>query len=79
MPGTKPLIELVKVPEPVLSVVLEFDVVGFWVVAQQTPLAVTGEPPSLDIFPPLLAELVEITDKSVVVNAGATANVDKIT
>ena len=42
---------------------------------QQTPLAVTGEPPSLDIFPPLLNNVAVTAERSVVVNVGAKANV----
>ena len=45
--------------------------VGFSFLFQQTPLAVTGDPPSLIIIPPLINEL-EVTNKmSVVVIAGA--------
>ena len=47
MPGVNPVIELVKEPVPVPSVVFEFNIVGFDVVAQQIPFAVTADPPIL--------------------------------
>jgi len=63
VPGTKPVILLVKLPLPEPSVVLLFDVVGFAVVAQQTPLEITTPPPPGEITPPLLAEVfvIEVT------------------
>ena len=68
---------LVKLAEPVPSVVLEFAVVGFCAEPQQTPRAVIEDPPSFVIFPPLLAET-EVTDVgSVVVKTGSNANVVK--
>ncbi len=45
-----------KLPVPEPSVVLLPETVGFWDVPQQTPLAVTDEPPSLLILPPPVAE-----------------------
>jgi hypothetical protein len=70
--------ELVKLPEPVPSVVLLSDVVGFWLLLQHTPREVIVAPPSLVIFPPLLAE-VEVTDVgSVVVKTGSRAKVVKV-
>ena len=69
---------LVKEPVPEPSVVFEFAVVGLAVVLQHTPLAVTADPPSDVMLPPLLAA-VEVTDvTSAVVNAGATAPVLKL-
>ena len=44
---------------------------------QQTPLAVTGEPPSLVILPPLVAVVVVIFNSSAVVITGAKARVLK--
>ncbi len=45
-----------KAPEPVPSVVfVDSEIVGLVVVAQTTPLAVMGLPPSAVIFPPLVA------------------------
>ncbi len=63
---------LVKLPKPVPSVVLESRIVGSWVgsVFQQTPRAVTGEPPSLVTVPPLAADVVERTDAADVVITG---------
>ena len=47
-----------KVPIPVPSVVLLSEVVGVALAElQQTPLAVTGSPPSEETVPPELAEL----------------------
>ena len=70
VPATIPVRELVKIPVPEPSVVLLSDVVGELIVLQQTPLAVTGAPPSDVIFPPLMAD-VEVTAVIVdVVNSG---------
>ena len=70
---------LVKVPGPVPSVVFELVVVGFCVVAQHTPRAVTAEPPSDVIFPPLVAVVEVIAEGAVVVSVGATEVVVKVT
>ena len=75
VPGFSPVIELVKLPVPVLSEVLLFDVVGFAEVFQQTPLAVIEAPPSAVTFPPLEALLAVIKDMAVVVTVGMTADV----
>ena len=48
--------ELVKLPVPVPSIVLLFDVEGGWLVLQQTPRDVTVEPPSADTIPPADAD-----------------------
>ena len=64
---------LVNMPDPDPSVVFELAVVGFWIVAQQTPLTVTAEPPSLVIFPPLVAVKEVMAEAAVVVRTGATA------
>jgi hypothetical protein len=58
---------LTKTPVPVPSVVLELVIVGFAVVAQQTPLAVTAPPPSAVIFPPETAVVKAIEVTAVVV------------
>ena len=63
--------ELVKLPVSVPSVVLLLEVVGVCEVLQQTPLAVTVAPPSEEILPPLVAEVVEIADAAVVVSVGS--------
>ena len=48
-------------PVPVPSVVFVVRaIVGFGVVPQTIPLAVTADPPSTVIVPPLVAEVVEI-------------------
>ena len=70
---------LVKIPDPVPSVVIELATVGFWVVAQQIPRVVTAEPPSLEIFPPLVAVVVVMADIAVVVKVGASAVVVIVT
>ena len=63
-----------KTPVPVPSVVLEFAVVGFAEVLQQTPRAVTLAPPSEVMFPPLAAEVVAIVVTVVVTpSPGAVA------
>ena len=64
---------LVKVPGPEPSVVLELAKEGFWVVAQHTPRAVTEEPPSDVILPPLVAVVEVIADGVAVVSTGAIA------
>jgi hypothetical protein len=66
---------LVKIPDPEPSVVLEPAVVGFWVVAQHKPRAVTAEPPSVVILPPLVAVVEAMAVRSVVVKTGANASV----
>ena len=53
--------------------VLLFAVVGFAEVPQQTPRAVTTEPPSAVILPPLDAEFDVNADAEVVVNVGKIA------
>jgi hypothetical protein len=66
-----PVIELVKLPVPVPSLVLLFDVVGFCEVLQHTPRTVTDELPCDVTFPPLLAEFVVMFVIAVVVTVGA--------
>ena len=63
MPADNPVILLVKDPVPVpLDVFVESEIVGLVVVAQTTPLAVMGLPPSAVMFPPLVApeEVIEV-------------------
>ena len=75
--GDRPARLLAKEPVPVPSDVLLSAIVGFWFVLQQTPRAVTSEPPSDVISPPDDA-LVDVTaDAVVVVNVGLTAGVVK--
>ena len=57
---------LVKLPVPVPSLVLLLAVVGFWLVLQQTPRAVTVAPPSEVTFPPLVAVVWVIFEAAVV-------------
>ena len=78
MPKVNPVIKLVNVPVPEPSLVLLFAIVGFVVVLQQTPRAVTGTPPSLVILPPLVAVALVIEDAAVVVRT-ASDNVVKLT
>ncbi len=62
---------LVNVPMPVPSVVLvDKAMVGFAVVLQQTPRAVTGAPPSVLITPPLVAVVFVMAVIVVVVMVG---------
>lgn len=70
MPGVKPVMLLVKLPVPVPSIVVLFAVVGLVDVDQQTPLAVTSEPPSLVIFPPDTAVVAVTEPTAVVVSEG---------
>jgi hypothetical protein len=71
--------ELVKTPVPVPSVVLLSAVVGFWLMLQHTPRAVTDVPPSKVILPPVLAEVEVTADTLMVVKTGATDSVLKET
>ena len=63
-----------NVPVPVPLVVLSFAVVGFEVVAQHTPLAVTVPPPSEVTLPPDTAVVRVTEDMSVVVTEGMLAS-----
>ena len=78
-PGVKPVMELVNAPVPVPSVVWLLAVVGFAVVLQQTPRAVTDAPPLSVTFPPLAAVVAVMSETEVVVTVGATAFVVKAT
>ena len=71
VPGLKPVMLLVKMPVPVLSVVLLLKIVGLADVLQQTPLAVTCAPPLLVTFPPLEAVVVVMEDTPWEVTVGA--------
>ena len=55
VPGVNPVIELVKIPVPVPSIVLLSAMVGFGLVLQHTPLTVIEAPPSFAIVPPPVA------------------------
>jgi hypothetical protein len=74
----------VKAPIPLPSEVLEFAVVGFEVVFQQTPRDITLAPPSEVTFPPLVAEVGEIaltavvTESTGAVAIGPGAGVDEL-
>jgi hypothetical protein len=61
---------LTNVPVAVPSVVLKLFIVGFIVVAQQIPLAVTAPPPSEVMLPPDTADVWEIELIIVVVIVG---------
>jgi hypothetical protein len=75
--GDKLVMELVKAPVPLPSVVLESEVVGLEDVDQQTPRAVTEALPALVTSPPLAAEF-EVTEEGVaVVTVGGTPVVVK--
>jgi len=75
VPGNNPVPELVKLPEPVPSVVLLLEIVGPDEVFQQTPLAVTAAPPSVVILPPLVT-VVDVTPEiTAVVITGKIADV----
>ena len=76
MPGNNPVRLLVKTPVPVPSVVLELEIVGFAVVAQQVPLAVTAPPPSAVMFPPLVAVVCVIPVTAVVERVAKTGDTE---
>jgi hypothetical protein len=62
--------ELVKVPLPDPFVVIPSDMVGLWLVLQQTPREVTVVPPSEVISPPLWAIEAVILVRSAIVTVG---------
>ena len=67
-----PVIELVNAPvAPVSSVLVINEIVGFAVISQQTPLAVTDPPLSSEIFPPDTAVVRVIDVIAFVVKTGA--------
>jgi hypothetical protein len=59
-----------KDPLPDPSVVLVLAVVGFWAVLQQTPRAVTSEPPLFVTLPPDAAVVAVIPETSAVLTSG---------
>ena len=74
MEAASPVILLVKLPAPVPSDVLVLKaMVAPEAVLQQTPRAVTAEPPSVVIFPPERALEVLMEETAVVVRAGTVA------
>jgi len=78
VPPSNPLNALVNDPVPVPFVVLLFAVVGFAVVAQHTPRAVTEAPPLEVTLPPLVAPVDVTTVAAAVVIVGARAAVVKV-
>ena len=62
--------ELEKLPTPVPSVVFSLEIVGEDQVLQHTPFAVIVAPPSEEMLPPLVAEVVVIDVAVVVVKVG---------
>jgi hypothetical protein len=70
--------ELVKVPVPEPSVVWLAVMSGLAVVAQQTPRAVTDEPPWAVTFPPAVAVVAVIAEAAVVVTVGGELDVPVI-
>ena len=70
MAAVNPVILLAKFPVPEPSAVLESRIVGPVEILQQTPRAITADPPSTAIFPPLMAEVVVIEVIVVVVMVG---------
>lgn len=55
VPSSNPVILLIKLPTPEPSAVCVPAIVGPLFIPKQTPLAVTGDFPSVVIFPPLVA------------------------
>ena len=78
VPKISPEILLVKEPEPGPSVVLLSEIVGLVVVAQQTPFATIGVPPSLVMLPPLIAVVWVTVQSAVVVTTGGSPGVVKV-
>ena len=78
MLAAKPLKLLVKIPVPDASEVVELFIVGPLVVLQQTPRAVTVEPPSEVTFPPDVAVDTVIEVTLVVVTIGADKGVNVV-
>ena len=67
---------LTNIPVPLPSdVLVERAVVGFAVVLQQTPRAVTLAPPSAVTLPPPLAVVMVMADKDAVVTVGSAVDV----
>ena len=54
-------------------------IVGFSFVSQHTPRAVTADPPSLVMLPPLVADVEVTEDTCVVVSEGTWAGVVNVT
>ena len=71
--------ELEKGPVPMPSEVIEFVIVGFELVLQQTPRAVIAPPPFEIILPPDVAVVEVIPEIAFVVNDGKPIDVVKIT
>ena len=69
---------LVKFPEPVPLVVWLLLMVGFVLVLQQTPLAVTLSPPVAVTLPPPVADEDVMLETAVVVTVGFDALVVKV-
>ena len=67
-----------KFPDPLPNEVFEPEIVGFWLVLQQTPRSVTGDPPSLEILPPHIAVVEVMDDASAVVKTGAVVRVTAV-
>ena len=65
--GARPVRELIKLPRPEPSVVWLPVMVGFAALPQQTPRAVTGDPPSEVTLPPDMAVVMVIVAAAVVV------------
>ena len=70
MPIVSPVIELIKAPKPVPSVVLVLITVGLAVVLQHMPRAVNVEPPISETLPPPIDVVALIEEISVVVIVG---------
>ena len=68
-----------KLPLPVPVEVLGSAIVGVCAVLQQIPLTVTAAPPSLVMFPPLVAVVEVIADMAVVVSTGIVLRVLALT
>ena len=68
-----------KLPLPVPVEVLGSAIVGFCDVLQQIPLTVTAAPPSLVMFPPLVAVVEVIAEMAVVESTGIVLRVLAVT
>ena len=70
---------LAKLPVPVPTKFFELSMVGFCAMPQQMPRAVTAAPPSLVMFPPLVAVVEVIAEMAVVESTGIVLRVLAVT
>jgi hypothetical protein len=74
----RPVIVLVKAPDPVPSEVILLVTMGVEDVLQHTPRAVTPVPPSSEMIPPETAEVFVMDTTAFVVRVGTGLGVEKM-